>query len=377
MHATEGNGRARTWPKVAVAAAALTLLASSMLTGVVLAATPTVAWGSFTPDTIATGAQPAVVSAGGVASFTVSLRNDDKSTISQLFLKAVTQAPAPAPEVTGLYVVSADRSSCQPASTTQTTLSCTFRNVKPDNVITVQVGYRVPLGAASPCLQGRAKNFGTPGSTIDGANLFCINFVWSTTGATTSDQNSTSHGDVWNFYDGVETSNDPDVASTYVFDSSWFIVANGAIGGGNGQSTKIVVNETFQGVTAADGTPISSIDCSTSSLPAADCAQFNKYKFAEWSDLIVGTTGTQPGGVAFAITITVDPSIYPLPSGVNKNNIAVYHTYATTSGPVEEIISGACARNNPTLPCLSSVTVSKSLVQVTFLTTHNGRGGLY
>ena len=182
---------------------------------------------------------------------------------------------------------------------------------------------------------------------------------------------------MWNFYDGVSTSSDPNVASTYVFNSSQFTVANSALGGTNGQSTKIVVNKTLQGVTAADGSPITSIDCSTSSLPAATCAQFNKYKFAEWSEFTVGTTGTQPGSVPFAITMSVDPAIYPLPSGVNKNNLAVYHTYTTTSGTVEEIISGACAGQNPTLPCLSSVTVSKTLIQVTFLTEHNGKGGMY
>ena len=93
------------WPKLAVASA-LVLLASSMVAGGVFAATPTIAWGSLAPDTVTTGAQPALVSAGRTASFTVSLRNEDTATISQLYLKAVTQAAQPAPEVTGLYYVS-------------------------------------------------------------------------------------------------------------------------------------------------------------------------------------------------------------------------------------------------------------------------------
>jgi len=377
MRATHRFDRVRIWRNLAVASA-LTLFASSMITGAVLAATPTVAWGTFTPDTVTTGAQPALVSAGRTASFTVSLRNDDTSTISQLYLKAVTQASQPAPEVTGLYYVSTSRSTCTQPSSKQTTLSCSFRNVKPQDVITVQVGYTVPLGAATSCLQGRAKNFAAPVSTIAGANMFCVDFVWSTTGATTSDQNNTSHGDVWNFYDGVATSADANVGSTYVFDSKQFSVANGALNGTNGQSTKIEVNQTLQGVTASDGTPIGSIDCSTSTLSATDCAAFNKYKFAEWSEFTVGTTGTQPGGAAFAITMSVNPAVYPLPSGVNKNNLAVYHTYTTpTGGTVEEIINTACAGATPTLPCISSVTVSKTLVQVTILTEHNGKGGMY
>ena len=150
MRATLGNHHARIWPRLAVASA-LMLLASSTVAGTVLAATPTVAWGSFTPDTVTTGAQPALVSAGRVASFTVSLRNDDTSTISQLYLKAVTQAvpPPPAPEVTGLFFVGSTRNSCTQPSATQTTLSCSFRNVRPNEVITVQVGYTVPLGTAS------------------------------------------------------------------------------------------------------------------------------------------------------------------------------------------------------------------------------------
>jgi hypothetical protein len=163
-----------------------------------------------------------------------------------------------------------------------------------------------------------------------------------------------------------------------VFKSAQFTVANNStLGIGNGQATKAVVTETGQGVSVSDGTSIDSIDCSTSTLSASDCANFNKYKFGEWSFLTVGTTGSQPGGSAFAITISIDPSVYRLPSGVNKNNLAIYHTYTTGSGTVEEIISGACAKNNPTLPCLSSVSVGKTLVQVTFLTLHNGKGGMF
>jgi hypothetical protein len=383
MRATHRSDRVRIWPKLAVASA-LTLLASSMVAGVVFAATPTVAWGTFTPDTVTTGAQPALVSAGRIASFTVSLRNDDASTISQLYLKAVTQAAQPAPEVTGLYFVSTTRSTCAQPSARQTTLSCSFRNVKPGDLITIQVGYTVPLGAAATCLEGRAKNFGTPlnddgtPNTIAGANMFCVDFVWSTTGATTSDQNNTSHGDVWNFYDGVATTDSADVGSTYVFDSKQFSVGNGPISATNGQSTKIEVNQTLQGVTTSDGLPVESIDCSTSTLSATDCAAFNKYKFAEWSELTVGTTGTQPTGAAFAVTMSINPAVYPLPSGVNKNNLAVYHTYQTpTGGTVEEIIRTACAGSAPALPCISSLTVSKTLIQVTFLTGHNGKGGMY
>ena len=377
MRATEGIRRVRTWQKLAGLTAASVLALSAIAAGTVSAATPTVAWGSFTPDNTATGAQPDLVSAGSVVSFTVSLRNDDHSTISQLYLKAVTQAAAPAPEVTGLYFVSSNRSSCAQPSTSQTTLSCSFRNVKPHNVVTVQVGYAVPAGTASSCLLGPAKNFAAPTDTKQGSDMECVNFVWSTTGATTSDQNNTSHGDVWNFYDGVSTTSDTNTGSTYVFKSEQFTVANGALGGGNGQSTRAVVNEPNQGVTVSDGTPIEALDCSASTLSATDCANFNKDKFGEWSFITVGTTGTQPGGAAFSITISIDPSVYPLPSGVNKNNIAVYHQYTTSSGTVEEIISSSCARRNPSLPCISSVTVSKTLVQVTFLTLHNGKGGMY
>lgn len=348
---------------------------SAVGSGAVLAATPTVAWGTFTPDTVTTGAQPDLVSTGSVVSFTVSLRNDDTSTISQLYLKAVTQDAAPAPEVTGLYFVAANRNSCAQPSSTQVTLSCSFRNVKPQDVVTVQVGYTVPASTASSCLLGKAKNFATPAETKTGDNMFCVNFIWSTTGATTSDQNNTSHGDVWNLYDGVSTTSDTNTASTYVFKSAQFTIQNGALGGGNGQSTKAVVNQTFQGVTVSDGTALDAIDCSTSTLSASDCANFNKYRFGEWSYIFLGTNGAQPGGGAFTITVSIDPLVYPLPSGVNKNNISVYHVYDTSSGPVEEIISGACAKSNPTLPCISSVSVSKTLVQVTILTLHNGKIG--
>ena len=130
----------------------------------------------------------------------------------------------------------------------------------------------------------------------------------------------------------------------------------------------------------SDGSAVESGDCwSTPSLSATDCAAFNKYKFAEWSELTVGTTGTQPIGAAFAVTMSINPAVYPFPSGVNKNHRAVYHTYTTTTGTttttVEEIIKTACVGANPTLPCIKGLTVSKTLIEVTFLTGHNGRAG--
>lgn len=377
MRAIEGNGRVRTWRKLAGLVTGSALALSVIGAGSVSAATPTVDWGTFTPETQTTGAQPALVSSGRVASFTVSLRNHDTSTISQLYLKAVTQDATPV-ELTGLYAVSSSRNTCAQPSTNQTTLSCSFRNIKPLDVITVQVGFTVPTGTAPQCLEGQAKNFATPPTTMLGTGLFCVDFVWSSNGATTSDQNNTSHGDVWNFYDGVATTADTNVGSTYVFKSAQFTVENsGTLGIGNGQSTKAVVTETGQGVSVSDGTAIDSINCSTSTLSATDCANFNTHKFGEWSFLNVGTTGSQPAGGAFAITMSIDLSVYPLPSGVNKNNLAIYHTYTTGSGTVEEIISGACAKSNPTLPCVSSLSVSKTLVQVTFLTLHNGKGGMF
>ncbi len=369
--------------RIAAVGSAAALIALTLLsTGTASAATPTVEWGSFTPTDTGSGAQPSVVSGGGVASFTVSLKNADTSTISQLSLKAVTQATSPV-AITGLYFAgstpSGGSNGCAQPSTTQTTLSCLFRNVKPQDIITVQVGYTMPTTASGikTCGLGGAKSFGAAPNSISGSDMFCIDFVWSTTGATTSDQNNTSHGDVWNWYDGVDTNYSSDIASTYVFKSQQFTVQNSSIGGGNGQSTKIVVNTTLQGVTVGDGQTIADLDCSTSTLPTSDCASFNKYNFGEWSDLLVGTTGQQPNGAAFFVTITIDQTVYPLPSGVNKNNISVYHTYQDGAATVEEVITSACAKSNPTPPCISSVSITKTQAQVTFLTTHNGRSGLY
>ena len=98
--------------------------------------------------------------------------------------------------------------------------------------------------------------------------------------------------------------------------------------------------------------PVASIDCSQHpTLSATDCAAFNKYKFAEWSELTVGTTGTQPVGTAFAVTMSMNPRCIRCPSGVNKNNLAIYHTYTTTTGTttttVDEIIRTACVGAQP------------------------------
>ena len=138
-----------------------------------------------------------------------------------------------------------------------------------------------------------------------------------------------------------------------------------------------MADEPNQGVTVSDGNADRGARLLGFDLFRHGMREVNKDKFGEWSFIMVGITGTEPGGAAFSITISIDPFVYPLPSGVNKNNIAVYHQYTTSSGTVEEIISSSCARRNPSLPCISSVTVSKTLVQVTFLTLHNGKGGMY
>ena len=49
--------------------------------------------------------------------------------------------------------------------------------------------------------------------------------------------------------------------------------------------------------------------------------------------------------------MSINPVVYPLPSGVNKNNLALYHTYQTpTGGRSMRSIRTSCVRANPTLP---------------------------
>jgi hypothetical protein len=154
MRATHRSDRVRIWPKLAVASA-LTLLASSMVAGVVFAATPTVAWGTFTPDTSRPGRTRSRVG-GSIASFTVSLRNDDASTISQLYLKAVTQAAQPAPE-SQACTRRTTRSTCAQAVSEADDTELLFPQCEAGRTSSRSSRLYRAAGAAATCLRGRAK----------------------------------------------------------------------------------------------------------------------------------------------------------------------------------------------------------------------------
>ena len=86
-------------------------------------------------------------------------------------------------------------------------------------MVTVQVGNAVRLERETTRLLAPAKKFVAPTDMKQGSDMERVKFAWSTTGATTSDQNNTSHGDVWSFHDGVSSSSKMNTGSASVFKS--------------------------------------------------------------------------------------------------------------------------------------------------------------
>lgn len=310
----------------------ISLIASSSLVALMLlvpagatAATPTVILNG-------TGPNPATVSLGEPAAFSTSLKNNDTSNIS---LKLTTTDPS-------LVVLAATATggTCQ-----QTTpLSCTFKNVKPQVTVSAAVVLQAPAAGTS----------------------FNAQLKWDTTGIS-NDKGGNSHGDSFYFPNsGVPTVGVPltvplnsdatNYRSRYVLTTTQQTVQNDqAVGSANKQATRVVAPSTLIGVTVSDG---------TAGDACTGC-------FGEAS--VVEVAGGAPFSGGFQVIITFDSS--EIPSGVNANNINVYHTWTGDPAPGFETISTRCSFSGglPTsMPCLTAKKVNGNDLQVTIWTTHNG-----
>ncbi|TAK01948.1 MAG: hypothetical protein EPO36_03765 [Chloroflexota bacterium] len=272
---------------------------------------------------------PATVSVDSTQGAVVlGVRNDGKSTVSQLFLVEVTILGG---SITAMYP-------SQP-SCAEDFSSCTLGQLKPKKEATVIVVFDFDAGSTSATVSGTFNTTGTAGD------------------------NDQSHGDSWQVSATVTQSADAqDFAGRFIDLDGNPLVANDQVinDDTNPHATKVIAPQTLIGVTVEDGAVVAQ-PCDPTKVA---CAKL----FGETSSISVALGGTFAGG--FQIVIGFDGS--ELPGGVNANSIKIYHTYTGGS----EVISQKCqfAPNSTTpksMPCLTASKDGPDL-WVTIWTTHNG-----
>jgi len=310
---------------------AASLLASAAAApAVTLASTP-----SWEPMVVV--ALPGTVTYGAVAGYQISITNDGPSNISQLYLFA-TDASGNL-DVTPPVYENPFQGTCNDPSTG---FYCSLGQLNAHATVTVIVAYTTPTSGASV------------------THYFSAN----TTGSTAND-GGTSHGDT---NDGQATTNLVGAASdsggAFVTTNGQTIQNNQTIGAGNRQSTKALLNGKFYPATVQDGATFSPTDLQacTLSTKTFNCTDL----FGEWSQVNVNNGAVFSS--YFTITVQIDATL--VGSGVNANNLVVYHQYQDSAGVWhQEAIIASCSGS--AVPC-RSVTTGKVYWTISIRTYHNG-----
>lgn len=345
------------------------LAAMLLVSAGAFAATPSAVWGSTSQTSTTSAASPPLSKDGQTVWFETTFQNTDTSTMAQLFLNGITDATVYSVGKPATFAISATvDGKASNGCSNATPLSCSFRNIKPLTVVQVAVVYQVPAdpyaGTAS-CPFGRSQGYGVPPSgTISGPAL-CLLLQWSSNGSPSSDGGS-SHGDTWNWYDGVALTTDPDYQGSYVFDGSLSIVKNDqGVGPLNPQATVAFSPASGIPVTVQDG-PFASANCNAA---VVDCSLL----FGQWSIVSVNNGLPIPGQgtTLYEFQITFDPS--EIPSGLNANSLEIYHTYPGADEIIKDTCTFAKGSSTPSNPaCLTVKKLKGGALQVTIWTNHNG-----
>lgn len=331
-----------------------------------LAATPNVTFGAGAlSSSQATGATAPIVGTGDVVGFNVWATNSGTSNISQFFLSIL------APSGASIYVDPAGHAKVTPSKGTCDTnvpTNCSFGQLRPGQSVTVSVAYDTALSYATDgttpltnCpLGAQAPGGPLPAAGVFGAEVMCLNFVWSTVGFTLSDAGSNSHGDTFQWHDGVELNSSPDFGGHAFVDSSLLTVQNDQlITATNPQATKVTlpVAAAAHFAWVQDGGTEGSCTISTNTFACSDL-------FGQTS--IVNVDDNRKFSQYFVLTITIDATLVAVP----KNKLVVWHSYIDVNGnPQQELISASCAKV-PT-KCLI-VTTGPAFWTIEIHTLYNG-----
>jgi hypothetical protein len=331
--------------------------------GVAQASPPPAEWGSTSPTNQTSSASPALAVAGGTVWFQTSYQNKSSSTLASLLLKVTADGAVATYGTPAKYAifVSGDRSTgCANA----TPVSCTFKNLKPDQIVKVAFVLKVPASfTAHTCDFGRSQGFGVlPPSTNQITDAFCSKSEWSSVGAPGSDPGA-SHGDTWNWFDAVRISTDTNYSGQFALDIT-SVSNNQSVGTLNPQATTAFLRGASNiPVTVLDGDAAANTSCSSALI---DCSTD---LWGEWSIVSVNNGDPVTGLTLYEFQITFDAS--EIPNGVNQNNLEIYHAW--TGG--EEVISATCVPKTGTptnAPCLIVNKLAGGDLQVTIWSLHNG-----
>jgi hypothetical protein len=322
------------------------ILAASLF---ILAAIPGVATAAVPTLTPTWSVIPTTVGSGDYVAFRGQIRNDDSSTVSQLYLVELASRD---PNLI-LDSVAKSQGTCD---TTGATFVCSLGQLKPHKTATVTAIFKTRTVVAPA----------TGYSAIE-------SLVFNTTGLGSTSGGDNSHGDSWPSGPlPAQVTTSGDFGGRYVLTSTLKVVENNqALSNANPHSTRAYAPVTGIGVTVED------VDC-TIETPDPICALFttgsgqvSKVNVNDGQDV----SGT-PGTTLLHFYIQADAS--EIPSGKNANNLFVTHVYdEATLTPVTETISTRClfAKKAPTptnAPCITVTNLGGGDLGVDVWTFHNG-----
>ena len=338
--------------------------ASAVLPASTLAATPNVTFGAGALGSLQpTGATAPIVGTGEVVGFNVWATNSGTSNISQLFLSIL------APTGASVYKITPSNGQCD----TNVPTNCSFGQLRPGKSVTVSIAYNTalsyvgePPSLATSCPLGAQPPGGpVPPAGVSGAEVMCVDFVFSTVGFTTTDPGSNSRGDTFQWHDGVQLNSSPDFAGHAFVDSSLLTVQNDqVITPANRQATKVSLPAAAGAHFAwvLDGGTENDCTISTKTFACSDL-------FGQTS--IVNVDNNHVFGQVFEISITIDASLVTVP----KSQLLVWHSFINANGELQqELISASCAKSS-SIPCIT-VTTGSAYWTILIRTYHNGKFGI-
>lgn len=294
---------------------------------------------------------PTTVHNGDYVAFRASIKNDDTSTVSQLYL---VELVARDPNLT-LFSISPSQGSCD---TSGATFMCSLGQLKPNRTATVTAVFST---AATGTSATERWEFNTTGLGSGGGD--------------------NSHGDSWSsfFTDDSETvvdllkvalSSSDDFGGRYVLNNNLKIVENSqALSSANPHSTRAYAPVTGIGVTVED------IDCLTTTDADALllCAQFTT-GFGQVSLVNVNDDVDDSGITATTLLhfyLQLDSS--EIPQGTNANAVSVFHVYPGGSETIETSCTFAKKGTTPNnAPCITVKNLPGGDMGVDVWTFHNG-----
>jgi len=265
-------------------------------------------------------ATPGMVSPGSYVRFDVSFTNPTSSNISQLYMTTKTA---------DTFVALVSGPSQGTCDTSGPLLTCDFGALNAYTSASFVVVYRTPSSGSGN-----------------------VDFIFTSTGDTGSDQGKNSHGDARTITGAVTVSTSRDFSGSYLYDPNDLTVADNLnVSRQNPQGTKAT------GVGAGVPLTVGEYPPNTYVCPGESTASC----FGEWSVVSLDNGNLVPGG--FEVVLVYDK--------VPGNNNSVRFVHLVGPGQTPIFITQSCS-SSLTVNCIKSVTSSQGDVFYTLIIDNNG-----